>query len=502
MRELLALDRRQSLEGTGDAEMRLAFPRRHRAAARRCSPLGFDARGGRRSDPPAARHRPVRRRDPRPGRRRHPRRGVRPAQPRDRRPRSRARRPASSRGCPREGSTAASTSCRRICARKEHRRPTRARSSPGSGGCSRNPAATGRRRSCRSRRHRRPGVAARCRAVRVRAGRAERAPLRCARAGSSGGERSPASAPPTAATGTLHASRRPRSRSPTTTTRGSIAQLEPIGMAVEEHTAQWVSIEGQRDPGRVRPRRHQRPELLDDVRARRRRRRGPGGAAAQRPAEPGQLHPARRTRRAAHRRRRARRDLRAAAQPRPHLLRAPDAHGRRHDPAAADRARQRARSCVATCTRSRSPRSSARSATTDTSRTSSSAESRRARARRASSHGCGRARGTSATPLARVVPAELHEPLGLADWGWVDALVEPSDEDPTHGWLARAGSEVRQDVDDLQELVDEAAAEENFGARRTAQARPRGDHRPAACSASSRAATCCRSTASRSTSSS
>ena len=65
--------------------------------------------------------------------------------------------------------------------------------------------------------------------------------------------------------------------------------------------------------------------------------------------------------------------------------------------------------------------------------------------------------------LARVVPPQLHAQLGLADWSWVDALLEPSDEDPTHGWLRRAGSEVRQDIEDLQEMIEEASANENFG---------------------------------------
>jgi hypothetical protein len=65
--------------------------------------------------------------------------------------------------------------------------------------------------------------------------------------------------------------------------------------------------------------------------------------------------------------------------------------------------------------------------------------------------------------LLRVVPADLHDQLGLSDWLWVDALLEPSDEEPTHGWLKRAGAEVRQDIQDLQEMIDEASAAENFG---------------------------------------
>jgi hypothetical protein len=63
----------------------------------------------------------------------------------------------------------------------------------------------------------------------------------------------------------------------------------------------------------------------------------------------------------------------------------------------------------------------------------------------------------------RVVPEALHQPLGLSDWDWVDALVRSTDEEPSHGWLTRAGAEVTEDVAALQELVDEASEEEKFG---------------------------------------
>lgn len=63
----------------------------------------------------------------------------------------------------------------------------------------------------------------------------------------------------------------------------------------------------------------------------------------------------------------------------------------------------------------------------------------------------------------RVVPDDLHGSLRLADWGWVDALLRSTDEDPSHGWLTRANAEVTEDVAALQDLVDEAAEDEKFG---------------------------------------
>ena len=64
--------------------------------------------------------------------------------------------------------------------------------------------------------------------------------------------------------------------------------------------------------------------------------------------------------------------------------------------------------------------------------------------------------------LDRIVPTPVGTELELEDWGWVEALVESREEEPTFGWLARAGDEIRSDAIVLDELIDEAAAEQKF----------------------------------------
>ena len=64
--------------------------------------------------------------------------------------------------------------------------------------------------------------------------------------------------------------------------------------------------------------------------------------------------------------------------------------------------------------------------------------------------------------LRRIVPPDLHEPLDLDGWSWVDALIEPTEEQPTFGWLKRAGQEIRIDAESLSELEQAAAAEGNY----------------------------------------
>ena len=86
MRELLALDRRQSLDGTGTAELAVAFPKAYRPP----QPLlgfGLARRRPQRSAPALARHRSSKRRSERRGERRHPERALRSAEPNDRNPR-------------------------------------------------------------------------------------------------------------------------------------------------------------------------------------------------------------------------------------------------------------------------------------------------------------------------------------------------------------------------------------------------------------------------------
>lgn len=65
--------------------------------------------------------------------------------------------------------------------------------------------------------------------------------------------------------------------------------------------------------------------------------------------------------------------------------------------------------------------------------------------------------------VVRVVPPETAETLGLTSWDWVEALVEQSDEDPTRGWLRRASEEVHANVEELEARISEAAEERRFG---------------------------------------
>lgn len=65
--------------------------------------------------------------------------------------------------------------------------------------------------------------------------------------------------------------------------------------------------------------------------------------------------------------------------------------------------------------------------------------------------------------VQRVAPPETAEALGLTSWDWVDALVEQSDEDPTRGWLRRASDEVHANIEELEARIKEAADERRFG---------------------------------------
>lgn len=65
--------------------------------------------------------------------------------------------------------------------------------------------------------------------------------------------------------------------------------------------------------------------------------------------------------------------------------------------------------------------------------------------------------------LRRILPEQAAAKIDLDGWGWVDALVAGDDaEDPTFGWLRRAGEEVRGDVGRLDALIAEAAGKSDF----------------------------------------
>jgi hypothetical protein len=65
--------------------------------------------------------------------------------------------------------------------------------------------------------------------------------------------------------------------------------------------------------------------------------------------------------------------------------------------------------------------------------------------------------------VRRVVPHELHDVLGVESWGWVSALVVAPEDEPSFGWLDRARGEVQSDLASLSDLIDEAAEDEKFG---------------------------------------
>jgi hypothetical protein len=65
--------------------------------------------------------------------------------------------------------------------------------------------------------------------------------------------------------------------------------------------------------------------------------------------------------------------------------------------------------------------------------------------------------------LARVVPPGAADRVGLQDWSWVDALVRSSPEEPSFGWLGRAGDDARDQLATLRTLIGEAVEAENFG---------------------------------------
>lgn len=64
--------------------------------------------------------------------------------------------------------------------------------------------------------------------------------------------------------------------------------------------------------------------------------------------------------------------------------------------------------------------------------------------------------------LERVLPPTVADAIGLTDWTWVRALVDRSDEEPTYGWLTRSAHGVREDLDRIHKLVDQAVSKEQY----------------------------------------
>ncbi|MFN8017146.1 MAG: Zn-binding domain-containing protein [Acidimicrobiales bacterium] len=63
--------------------------------------------------------------------------------------------------------------------------------------------------------------------------------------------------------------------------------------------------------------------------------------------------------------------------------------------------------------------------------------------------------------LDQSIPADLHRSVGLDDWSWVDQLVEINAETGA-GWLTRAASDVRGDLQLIQQTIDDAIANDQL----------------------------------------
>jgi hypothetical protein len=66
------------------------------------------------------------------------------------------------------------------------------------------------------------------------------------------------------------------------------------------------------------------------------------------------------------------------------------------------------------------------------------------------------------TSLRRIVPPVTAASLGIAEWAWVDALLEAPPDDPSLGWLGRAGADVRGELTEIDGAITEAAAASRY----------------------------------------
>jgi ATP-dependent helicase YprA (DUF1998 family) len=65
--------------------------------------------------------------------------------------------------------------------------------------------------------------------------------------------------------------------------------------------------------------------------------------------------------------------------------------------------------------------------------------------------------------LERTLPPQLLALLGVGDWDWVAALLGFSPDDPSFGWFERASMQARDDLSTLDDLFEEARAAGNGG---------------------------------------
>lgn len=69
--------------------------------------------------------------------------------------------------------------------------------------------------------------------------------------------------------------------------------------------------------------------------------------------------------------------------------------------------------------------------------------------------------GELRTSLERILPSSVVEALGVRQWAWVDLLADRNDEG-VGGWLGDSVAETRRDLAEIDELIEEAAAERKY----------------------------------------
>jgi hypothetical protein len=71
--------------------------------------------------------------------------------------------------------------------------------------------------------------------------------------------------------------------------------------------------------------------------------------------------------------------------------------------------------------------------------------------------------GELAASLERIAPESVRSRLGIGNWAWVDALVDTSEMEPTYGWLDRAQAEIVDDAETMNDLEKQASADGKHG---------------------------------------
>jgi ATP-dependent helicase YprA (DUF1998 family) len=64
--------------------------------------------------------------------------------------------------------------------------------------------------------------------------------------------------------------------------------------------------------------------------------------------------------------------------------------------------------------------------------------------------------------LLRIVPETVCDALGIGNWQWMRALLEPDESEPTSGWFRRATQEACEDLGRLDELIADASANKKY----------------------------------------